>query len=132
MQVSIQTIMLYDSNGEEDVELFKICFDINELLYYLVMYISLEEMLQDCIISRDSILDLTETGSRKILYLYFHNNDTRESIKAHIEDVLRNANYLRDDENYHYVAKYLSEELDTTVGFLTNRNEYNESLELLP
>lgn len=130
MQVIIRTAIHTDS--EEHIEIFKIYFDINELQYCLIMYVPLEEMLQGYTISRDSINDLTATGSRKILYFYFYNNDTIESIKEHIENALRNANYLHDEENYHYVAQYLSEELKNTIAFITGRNKDSRSLELLP
>ena len=132
MRTQIQIIMHSNCNGEEPIEVFRIAFDIDACQYYLVAYISLQEMLLEYTISRDSINDLTETGDRKILDLYFRNNDTIESMKEHIEDVLRNANYLLDDENYHYVAKYLSDELEGTIKFLTGKEETIKTLELLP
>jgi len=132
MRTQIQIIIYPNYNEEEGIEVFRIMFDINACEYYLTTHISLQKMLEDCIMSRNSINDLTETGDRKTLHLYFYNNDTRESIKGHIEDVLRDANYLLDDENYHYVASYLSEELEGTIKFLTSRDETIKTLELLP
>lgn len=132
MHTQIQIIMHPNCNEEEHVEVFKIAFDIKACQYYLVAYISLQEMLQDYTMFRDSINDLTATGDRKILNLYFYSSDTKEIIRKHIEDVLRSCNYLHSEENYFYVAKYLSDELEGTIKFLTDRNETIKTLELLP
>lgn len=132
MRTQIQIIMRTNCNGEEPIEVFRIMFDIDACEYYLIAYISLQEMLQDYTMSRDSINDLTATGDRKTLNLFFHSSDTKETIREYIENVLRDCNYLHDEENYFYVASYLSEELEGVIKFLTGRNETIKTLELLP
>lgn len=132
METDIQIIMHPDCNGEEHIEVFEVLFDINACQYYLIVYVSLQKMLVDYTMSRDSINDLTETGERKILHLCFRNFDTKESIKNHIESILRDRSYLHNEEDYHYVASYLSEELEGVIKFLTGKEETVKNLELLP
>ena len=131
METQIQIIMHPEWNDEEH-ELFKVSFNIAACQYYLIVYVSLQEMLEACTMSRDSVNDLTATDERKRIYLCFRNFDTKESIKNQIERVLRNLRYLRNEEDYHYVASYLSEELERTIKFLTGKEETIKNLELLP
>jgi len=121
-----------ECTDEEHAELFKVSFDVAACQYYLIVYVSLQRMLEDYTMSRDSINDLTETGERKELHLYFRNFDTKESIKNQIESILRDRSYLHNEGDYYYVASYLSEELEGVIKFLTGKNETIKNIELLP